>query len=277
VSYWGDQRQESAGSGSFLPPVYQPPQHDDDGIVSERTARLTMTILAASVIVLMIGVVVFFTVKTLRQRETADDVPVVEQTRPTTPEEAARVVGGLGPPQGTQVGNYITNRKEALAAATGDRIAVVSFGTYQTEARAKSLVAPAEVVALLAAPPGGQPEVVTIDIAAWVREQTAEARAERAEIEKLIPTARNDPSFQAFYRTELERLDKLINAIRPNGELIFGVVVKSAVPNLQGLGSKPEVRLVDVGPTADPLPRPDYRGLRPEEVAKANEPNTRPL
>ncbi|MFP5316939.1 MAG: hypothetical protein ACLGI2_01450 [Acidimicrobiia bacterium] len=274
MSYWGDQRQ---GSGSFLPPVYEPPRNRDDGVVSERTARLTITILAASFIVLMIGLVVFFTVKTLRQRETAADVPVVEQTRPTTPEEAARVVGGLGPPQGTQVANYITARKEALAAATGDRIAVVSFGKYQTEARAKSLVAPAEVVALLAAPPGGQPEVVTSDLATWAREQTAEVRAERAEIEKLIPTARNDPSFQAFYRTELERLDKLLNAIRPGGELVFGVVVKSATPTLQQLGAKPDVRLVDVGPTADPVPRNDYRGLRPEETTKANEPNTRPL
>ena len=274
MSYWGDQRQ---GSGSFLPPVYEPPRYEDDGTVSERTARLTITILAASFIVLMIGVVVFFTVKTLRQRETADDVPVVEQTRPTTPEEAARVVGGLGPPQGTDVGPYITARKEALATAAGDRIAVVSFGKYQTEARAKSLVAPAEIVALLVAPPGGQPAIVSKDLATWVREQTAEVRAERAEIEKLIPTARNDPSFQAFYRTELERLDKLLNAIRPTGELVFGAVVKSAAPTLQQLGAKADVRLVDVGPTADPVPRDNYRGLRPEETTKANEPNTRPL
>ena len=273
MSYWGDPRQ---GQSVFLPPQQEPPRYDDD-TVSERKARLTLTILAASFIVLMIGVVVFFTVKSIRQREQGTDVPVVEQTRPTTPEEAARVVGGLGPPQGTQVAQYITTRKEALATATGDRIAVVSFAKYQTEARAKSLAAPAEVVALLVAPPGGQPSVVTKDLTTWAREQTAEVRAERAEIEKLIPTARNDPSFQAFYRTELERLDKLLNAIKPSGELVFGAVVKSAVPALQQLGTKTEVRLVDVGNSAEPLPRLDYRGLRPEETTKANEPNTRPL
>lgn len=276
MSYWPDSGPQ--GRSVYLPPQQQPPRYDDDGTVSERTARLTVTILAASFIVLMIGVVVFFTVKTIRQREQATDVPVLEETRPTTPEDAARVVGGLGPPQGTQVAQYISTRKEALAAATGDRIAVVSFAGYQTETKAKSLVAPAEIVGLLVAPPGGQPAVVTKDLATWAREQTAEVRAERAEIEKLIPTARNDPSFQAFYRTELERLDKLLNAMKPTGELVFGAVVKSAAPALQQLGTKTEVRLVDVGPTADPLPRAgDYRGLRPEETTKANEPNTRPL
>jgi hypothetical protein len=53
--------------------------------------------------------------------------------------------------------------------------------------------------------------------------------------------------------------------------------VKSAVPTLQQLGTKTEVRMVDVGSSAEPLPRLDYRGLRPEETTKANEPNTRPL
>lgn len=276
MSYWGDQRPQ--GSGPFLPPVYEPPRYDgDDGTVSERTARLTLTILAASFIVLMIGVVVFFTVKTIRQREQAADVPVVEQSVTTTPEDAARVVGGIGPPQGTQIGAYLTRRQEALASATDDRVAVVSFAAYQTEARAKTLVAPAEVVALLAAPPGGQPSVVTTDMATWVREQTAEMRAERDEIQRLVPTAQNDPAFQSFYRSEIQRLDRLLNAIRPTGELVFGVVVKAPAPALQQLAGKGEVRLVDVGPSADPLPRPDYRGLRPEETTRANEPNTRPL
>ncbi len=243
---------------------------------SERQARLTLTLLAASFVVLMIGLVVFFTVRTLRQRDQATDVPVIASPSVTTPEDAARVVGGIGPPAGVELGAYLESRRAALAAADGDRIAVVSLAKYTTEARAKATVAGAEVLGLLAAAPGGQPALVTTDVATWAREQTAEVRAERDEIEKLIPTAANDPSFQAFYRRELQRLDQVIASLKPDGELVFGVVVKAPVPALQQAATKPEVRLVDVGPSAEAAPKPSYRGLRPEEVTRANEPNTRP-
>lgn len=245
---------------------------------SQRAARLTLTCLAASFAVLFVGLVVFFTVRTLR---TSDDNPAVSSAESgppaTTAEDAARVVGGVGPPAGTEIPAYIEARKGVLATLTGDRIAVVSLANYATEAQARVHVGSAEVVALLAAAPGGQPMVVTTDIAAWAASQMADARAERDELNKLIPTVRDDPTFQAFYRSEVERLNKLISGIRPNGAHVFGVVVKAPAPILQELGRKPEVRLVDAGPGIEPAPRSEYRGLRPEETAKANEPNTRPL
>lgn len=240
--------------------------------VSERKARLTLTLFAASLAVLVIGLVVFFTVRTLRN----DDDPV-SGPGVTTPEEAARAVGGIGPPPGVDLGTYVETRKAALAQATGDRVAVVSLSEYSTAANARELVGSAEVLALLAAAPGGQPALVTGDIAGWVDSQTADARAERDEIQKLIPTVRGDPEFQSFYRSEVDRLDNLIDSIDPEGDLVFGVVVRAPAPFLQELGSRGEVRLVDVGPSADPGPRPTYRGIRPEETVKANEPNTRPL
>jgi hypothetical protein len=176
-----------------------------------------------------------------------------------------------------ELGPYSETRKTALAQASGDRVAVVSLADYHTEADARAVAGGIEVLALLAAAPGGQPAVVTGDIATWVNSQTSDARAERDEIQKLIPTVRDDPEFQRFYRAEVERLNSLISRIRPNGELVFAVVVRGPVPALQELANKPEVRLVDIGPTADPGPKPVYRGLRPEETEKANEPNTRPV
>jgi hypothetical protein len=219
-------------------------------------------------VVLVIGLVVFFTVRTLRQTDAG--------TVATNDEGAARVVGGIGPAPGADVPTYIKDRKKALADATGDRFAVVSLKEYTTEGQARALVGSTEVVALLAAAPGGQPSVVTGDLAAWVDAQTAQSRAERDEIQRLIPTVKDDPGFEEFYRSEVERLDKVVRSIRPDGDLVFGAVVRAPAGALQELGRKPEVRLVDVSEGPDRAPKPDYRGLRPEETSRANDPNTRP-
>ena len=251
-----------------LPPT--PPQSRG----SERAARLTVTCLAASFTVLVVGLVVFFTVRTLRQQD-AEPSPVVGGPAVTTPEDAAKIVGGIGPPPGADVATYVNARKEALAQAIGDRLAVVSLAKYATDAKARAAVGSSQVVALLAAAPGGAPAVVTGDLSSWVSSQTAEARADRDEIQKLLPTV-DDAGFKAFYRSEIDRLNKLVSSIKPDGDLVFGLVVRAPAPALQQLATKEEVRLVDVGPTADPGPKPAYRGLRPEETARANDPNTRP-
>ena len=223
---------------------------------------------------LVIGLVVFVTVRSLREKE-ASQQPTLGASKVTTPEDAARLVGGLGPPAGTDVGPYIETRKQALAAATGDRVAVVSLADYATERNARAMVGSAEVLALLAAAPGGQPAVVTGSMSDWVSSQTADARAERDEFQKLIPTV-DDASFKKFYQAEVDRLNALISSVKPTGALIFGVVVKAPAPDLQALAAKEGVRLVDVAPGPDPDPKNNYRGLRPEETEKANDPNTRP-
>ncbi|MGH9276580.1 MAG: hypothetical protein ACRD12_00495 [Acidimicrobiales bacterium] len=249
------------------PPTF--PRYDDDED-DERAARRTVWLLGAGVAVLAVGLVVFVTVYTLRSGGGSAESPVI-----TTPEDAARVVGGIGPPPGTEVGAYIDARKAALAGATGDHVAVVSLSAYTTEAKARAHAAPVEVLAVIAAAPGGAPAVVEGDLAGWVQSQTAEARAERDEIQKLIPTV-DDGNFKRFYQQEVERLNKLINSIKPNGDLAFAVVVRGPAPALQQLGAKGEVRLVDIGPNAEARPANEYRGLRPEESSNANEPNTRP-
>lgn len=261
--------------GARYEPVQLPPRGDDS--VSERTARLTVTCLAASFAVLVVGLVVFLTVRHLRE-DTRHESSGSGATAPPapTPAQAAKIVGGIGPPPGGDVVSYLQSRKDALAAATGDRIAVVSLAKYMTEAKAKSAVGSAEVIALLAAAPGGQPALVTGGIGPWVTGQTADAKSERDEIQKLIPTV-DDPSFKSFYKSEVDRLNKLLAAIQPSSDLVFGVVVRAPVTALQSLATNADVRLVDVGDSAEPPPTPNYRGLRPEEKSKANDPNTRPV
>lgn len=236
---------------------------------AERAARRTVWLLGTGVAVLAVGMVVFVTVRTLRSGE-GSTAPVV-----TTPEDAARVVGGIGPPAGTEVNAYIDARRSALATAAGDRVAVVSLSAYTTEAAARAAVAPGEVLGLLAAAPGGQPGVVTGDLSGWVQEQTAQARAEREEIQRLIPTV-EDANFKRFYQAEFDRLNQVIAGSRPNGDLVFAVIVRASAADLQQIAGKGQVRLVDVGPDARPRPAGEYRGLRPEETERANQPDTRP-
>lgn len=268
MSYWRDQ-----GSQQQQPWAYG--DTGEEKVASERTARLTLTLLAASFAVLIVGLVVFFTVRTLRQNDEAAPSPVITEPKGISPEEAAKVAGGIGPPAGADVVTYGQKRKVALASATGDRIAIVSFWNYTTEAKARALVADAEVMGLLAAAPSGQPALVTGALTAWVTAQTAEARAERDEISKLLPTVTDAP-FRTFYQSELTRLNRVINSIRPTGDLVFGLVVRAPSTTLQALATKADIRIVDVGASAEPDAKPVYRGLRPEENSKANDPNTRP-
>ncbi|HET7718593.1 MAG TPA: hypothetical protein VFK43_01410, partial [Acidimicrobiales bacterium] len=113
------------------------------------------------------------------------------------------------------------------------------------------------------------------DLAAWSKAQTAATQSERDEIKKLIPTV-DDPAFKTFYTQEVTRLEKALKAFDPNTAMVFGAVVKAPAAALQALGAKAEVRLVDLSDTATPTKDPVFRGLRPEETAKANDPPLRP-
>jgi hypothetical protein len=156
-------------------------------------------------------------------------------------------------------------------------VAVVSFAKYSTQAQAKTLTGAAlQPVALLVAPPGTAPAVVTGDLAAWVTSQTQANRTELDEIKKLIPTV-TDAAFKAFYTEEVARLEKSLKNFAPTSAMVFGAVVKGPAAALQALGARSEVRLVDVADTATPDPKAVYRGLRPEEVARANVPPMRPV
>ncbi|HJV09748.1 MAG TPA: hypothetical protein VJ653_08700 [Acidimicrobiales bacterium] len=248
----------------------QPQPVYDDG--DERAARWTVRALAASLFVAVACVAVFLTLNSLHSDDSSPAAapPPVVETVTTLPPPAE-----VGPAPGAEVAGYISGRKAALAATTDERVAVVSFAKYSTQAQAKTLAGANVIVSLLVAPPGVGPAVVTGDLAAWTKTQTAAATAERDEIKRLIPTV-TDPAFKTFYNNEVTRLDKALKNFAPTSAMVFGMVIKAPAAALKTLGTKVEVRLVDVAPNAAPAPDTVFRGLRPEETAKANEPPLRP-
>ena len=248
---------------------YPPPVSDDR---DERAAVWTARAFYAAVFIAVICGAVFLGLWSI-----SDDEPAAKSVPPPVVETVTTLAPPtqVGPAPGTELPGYISTRKAALAANREERVAVVSLAKYSTQAQVKTLVGTNPVVALLVAPAGTAPAVVTGDLAAWSKTQTAATQSERDEIKKLIPTV-DDPAFKTFYTQEVTRLDNALKAFDPNSAMVFGVVVKAPAAALQALGARGEVRLVDVADTATPTKDPVFRGLRPEETAKANEPPLRP-
>jgi len=247
-----------------------PPPVSDDG--DERAAVWTARAFYAAVFVAVICVAVFVSLWTIR-----DDTPAASTAPPPVVETVTTLPPPteVGPAPGTELAAYVAARKAALAANREERVAVVSLAKYSTQAQVKALLGTNTVVGLLVAPPGTAPAVVTGDLAAWATQQTAATTTERDEIRKLIPTV-DDPAFKTFYTQEVARLDKALRAFAPTSAMVFGAVVKAPAAALQALGARAEVRLVDVADTATPSNDAIFRGLRPEETAKANDPPLRP-
>ena len=247
---------------SYSANPYRPP----DGVSAEddRSARRVLLLFAFSLIVVGVGGLV-----TVSLRDSGADDPSVGAGGPIPS-------AGVGPAPGEPLPAYLDTRRAALASASGNRAAVVSFGTYVSEAQARAAVGKLTVTSLLAAVPGGSPAVVTGSMAEWVEAQIADKRAERDEIRNLIPTVDN-AEFKKFYEDEVARLSKLVDSVEADGPLVFGAVVKGPVADLQAVAKVPDVRLVDPAPSADVTPETAVRGVRPEEVERANDPPTRPV
>jgi len=247
-----------------------PPSVSDDR--DQRAAVWTARAFYAAVFIAVVCGAIFVSLWTIH-----DDEPAAKNVPPPVVETVTTLPPAteVGPAPGTELAGYVSARKAALAANREERLAVVSLAKYSTQAQVKTLLGTNPVVALLVAPPGTEPAVVTGDLAAWAKAQTATTQSERDEIKKLIPTV-DDPAFKSFYNSEVTRLDKALKAFDPNSAMVFGVVVKAPAAALQALGAKAEIRLVDLADTAPPSPNPVFRGLRPEETAKANEPPLRP-
>ena len=194
--------------------------------------------------------------------------------------EQGQAAGGklaaVGPLDGTDVTQYVIDRKAALEKAAGSRVAVVSLSNYRTAAEARALAGQLAVVALLAAPPGGTPSPVTGDIAQWAQEQKAKAVSDRDQTQQMLNNGVDDPEFRAFFQSEVARLNKLIATIKPDGPVVFGIVVRAPAPELQALATKPGVRLVDVAPSDTVTDQTQYRGVRPDETLKVNQATPRP-
>jgi hypothetical protein len=247
-----------------------PPSVVDDA--DERAAVWTARAFYAAVFVALICGAVFVALWSIH-----DDEPAAKNVPPPIVETVTTLAPAtqVGPNPGTDLAGYVSARKAALAANREERVAVVSLAKYSTQAQVKTLLGTNAVVALLVAPAGTGPAVVTGDLAAWAKSQTTATQTERDEIKKLIPTV-DDPAFKNFYNSEVTRLDKALKAFDPNSAIVFGAVVKAPAAALQALGAKADVRLVDLADTATPSKDPVFRGLRPEETAKANDPPLRP-
>jgi hypothetical protein len=198
-----------------------------------------------------------------------------------TPGLGAQVSGGavaaIGPLTGTEVRAYVADRQAALQQAKGVRVAVVSLARYMTEAQAKTAVGSGATVALVAAAPGGTPSVVRGSIGDWVDQQKDSAKADRDETQQLLKNGVDDPEFETFYKSEVARLTRLIDGIKPDAPLVFAVVVRAPATTLQRLTGSPDIRLVDVGSSGQVSGRAQFRGLRPEETAQVNQDAPRPF
>ncbi|HEX2024578.1 MAG TPA: hypothetical protein VHF00_07710 [Acidimicrobiales bacterium] len=245
----------------------QPPRGNGD---EDRKVRRSLLLFAISLVVVGLGGLVAVTFG-------RDDDPTNrrEPGEAESAEEAGPSADGIGPFPGEEIVAYSAGRAQALATAKGDRVAVVSLKRYMTEPEARAAMGRLEVVNLLAAAPAGSPSVVTGTMADWVNGQVGGNRSERDEIQRLLPTV-DDPQFKAFYEEEVARLNNLIDSVKPEGPHVFAVTVRGPTPDLQALAAAPDVRLVDVGPSAKLPPDTPLRGLRPEETERANEPPTRP-
>jgi hypothetical protein len=245
-------------------------------VTEEQATRLVLRTIAAVVaFVLAAGVVV---VAQRADRDELGDEPVVGGAGG---DPASGFVGGdraIGPLQGIELPTYREERRKALAEAAGRRAAVVSFARYVTEADVERLlaeVADIEPRSLLVAAPGGIPAVVD-DLEDWASDQRREAKSEREELERLLPTI-EDEEFLLQYRSDIDRLRRLETSVDPKGAVVFGAVVVADADDLRALAGLDGVRLVDVG-VGDDVPREDEaRGLRPEEVVEAGEPPSRPV
>jgi hypothetical protein len=192
-------------------------------------------------------------------------------------EESGGAVATIGPLDGTDITPYIAGRQAVLQKASGDRAAVVSFDHYATETEARAVVGKLPINALLAAPPGAAPSVVTGDMAAWAQQQRQSAAQERDQTQELLKNGVDDPEYRTFYQQEVARLTKVLGGIDPKGKVVFGLVVQGSAADLQALAKQPGVRLVDVASSAKVSDRTEYRGIRPEQTATVNQHDPRPF
>ena len=191
--------------------------------------------------------------------------------------ESGGAVASIGPLDGTTLADYLPARQSALQKATGERTAVVSLDHYATEPEARAAVGPAKVVALLAAPPGAAPSLVTGDMATWAQQQRADTTKERDGDQEYLKNGVDDPDFRAFYQSEVTRLNKVLTGIDPNGKVVFAVVVTGPAADLQALAKRAGVRVVDVGPSAKVNDQTTYNGIRPEQTTTVNQHDPRPF
>lgn len=234
-----------------------------------RIKREHLIWVAAAIVVVLLGVGLAALIAQRRVDDKEKGVLLGQQ-------ESGGAVVSIGPLDGNDINTYIQDRKAALQKASGERAAVVSFDKYVTEAQARAAVGQLHVVALVAAPPGGTPSMVTGDMGAWAQQQKAAATDQRDQTAELLKNGVDDPEYKAFYQQEVARLNKLLVGIDPKGPVVMGVVVTGPAGELQALAARPGVRLVDVAPTAKVNDQTEYRAIHPEQTSTVKQNDPRP-
>lgn len=266
---------EFGGEYRGPPPELLPPE--ERAIFEARAARRTVRLLAVGFFVLVVGAVFAYTVRSERTgNRDSSRAASSGSPGPAAAGAATAADASIGPAANSEVGLYLDSRRQALATATGERVAVVSLDAYLPEAEARAKVGSLPVDALLAAAPGAHPSVVTTGLEAWAEHQRRADTVERDEIAKLLPTV-TDKAFKQFYESEIVRLDTAIESVSPASPVVFGLVVRAPADTLRTLATTAGVRLVDVGDGPTPAPGATYRGVRPEETTKVGQPATRPV
>lgn len=257
-----------SSNGSAEPPGA--PAGADDGDRELRAARRTLVLLIVAAGAVLAGVVMLVSGDRgddgSPKVERSIDDPVVDAT---VPDERVR---SLGPAAGTAVGAYVDERTEALRNLEGDVVAVVSLTGYSTESTVEDLLEDVELDSYLVAVTGGGPRRTT-DVDETVAAVVADAEAQLAELQELLPTIEDDPEFAEFYADEIERFRQIIDA--ENDDVVFALVVTGTAADLRSLASRASVRLVDARDDVD-LDAAAVAGLRPEEREVVGEPPFRP-
>lgn len=181
----------------------------------------------------------------------------------------------VGPDFGVEVEPYLAERRAALDAADGERVAIISFGDYVGEDVADERLADVEVGVLFVAFPGAE-STATSDLETLREELTAEAESQLPELRSILPTIENDPEFAAFYAAEIERYEQVL-ASGTHPEVVFGAIVRADADTLRELASTAGVRLVDVAETPVVRKGAALRGIRPEETTTVGDPPVRPI
>jgi hypothetical protein len=228
-----------------------------------QAVRLIVRFVAAGLAVIIAG-----SVALLLTRDDADDFG-----------GEITLVDAIGPLSGRSIAPYVVDRERALKEATDVRSAVISLDAYRKEVDARKLVEGLNVRALLVAPPGGKPAVVTGDLSAWADQARQEAASERTELEKLIPTFNpaEDTEFLEDAKVQITRLQRVEQAATPDGDVVFAIVLVAPADELRRLSETTGVRLVDVGVGATVPAMSRVRGIRPEETTTSGDPLTRPV
>jgi hypothetical protein len=177
----------------------------------------------------------------------------------------------VGPPTGSSVDGYITDRSRSMREATAGDIAVVSFAQLQTPADAIAAVGddvevlyvllrvPLVTASPIAVAAAGDP---VASVAAAIDLAVARLlQEEQAFLELLASDSLNNAEFEADAEQQADLLKTARTQIDEGAPLVHAVVVQGPLQQLQALQDAPMVRLVDPAPVATDAATSTFYGL----------------